>query len=105
MSKRCEQCEMIPVVRIHNPTEYMMCAESFARTVAKGDLEMVYATCPLDRVIDEQGRFYTRKMFHQFRCTGCGTLYGMFVDATQGGEIKINDKVFDPDDYEEKAES
>jgi hypothetical protein len=28
----------------------------------------------------------------------------MYVDATQGGEIKINDKVFDPDEYEAKDE-
>lgn len=105
MSKRCQQCKMIPIVQIHNPAEYVMCMDSFMGMVAKGDMEMVYATCPPDSIIDEQGRFYARKLFHQFRCTGCGTIYGMYVDATQGGEIKINDKVFDPNDYDEKAES
>ncbi len=105
MSKRCDQCELIPIVQIHNPAEYTLCVESFLRTVIKGDLEIVYASCPLEEVIDEQGRFYSRKLFHQFRCTKCGTIYGMYVDATQGGEIKINDKIFDPDDYEDKVES
>ena len=59
MSKRCEQCEMIPLVRIHNPNEYIMCIESFNRMIVKGEMELVYATCPLDQIIDEQGRFYT----------------------------------------------
>jgi hypothetical protein len=26
----------------------------------------------------------------------------MYVDATQGGEIKLNDKIFVPEEYEEK---
>jgi len=95
---------MIPIAQIHNPQEYMICIDSFGRMVEKGEMELVYATCPLDTVIDEQGRFYSRKLFHQFRCTSCGTIYGMYVDATQGGEIKINDKIFDPDDYQAKDE-
>ena len=102
MGYRCEQCDMIPLVRIHNPNEYIMCIESFNRMIVKGEMELVYATCPLDQIIDEQGRFYTRKLFHQFRCTNCSAVYGMYVDATQGGEIKLNDKIFVPEEYEEK---
>lgn len=95
---------MIPLVMIHNPAEYAMCIDSFQRMIDKGEMELVYAICPLDMIIDDDGKFYTRKLFHQFRCTSCSTVYGMYVDATQGGEIKINDKIFDPDEYEEKAE-
>ncbi len=48
---------MIPIAQIHNPQEYMICIDSFGRMVEKGEMELVYATCPLDTVIDEQGRF------------------------------------------------
>ncbi len=93
---------MIPLVQITNPGDYILCLETFQAMVNKGDLELVYATCPLDTVIDEQNRFYTRKIFHQFRCTNCNAVYGMYVDATQGGEIKMNDKIFVPEEYETK---
>ena len=68
---------MIPLVRIHNPNEYIMCIDSFQRMIDKGEMELVYATCPLDSVIDSEGRFYTRKLFHQFRCTNCSSVYGI----------------------------
>ena len=37
MAKRCEQCDMIPLVRIHNPNEYIMCIDSFQRMIDKGE--------------------------------------------------------------------
>ncbi|MCD7742192.1 MAG: hypothetical protein LUI06_08315 [Ruminococcus sp.] len=97
--QRCDDCKEIPLVKIHNPQEYMLCMDSFMRMVNHNKVEIVYQTCPLDQVIKD-GKFYTRKIFHQFRCNTCGCIYGMYVDATQGGEIKLNDKVFNPSEYD-----
>ena len=96
--ERCAVCGNIPLVQIHNPQEYMLCLDSFMRMVNAGDLTIVYQTCPLDEVIKD-GIFYQQKLFHQFMCPACGFIYGMYVDATQGGEIKQNDKVFVPQEY------
>lgn len=96
---RCVFCGDIPLVQIHNAQEYMMCLDSFMRMVLADQLEIVYQSCPLDKVIVD-GKFYKRKLFHQFKCPVCGCIYGMYVDATQGGEIKLNDKVFIPEEYE-----
>ena len=49
-------------------------------------------------------KWYAEKLFHQFRCTKCGTIYGMLCNTHTGGQIKINDKVFDPADYPDKKE-
>ena len=96
--ERCAVCGNIPLVQIHNPQEYMLCLDSFMRMVNAGDLTIVYQTCPLDEVIKD-GKFYQQKLFHQFKCPACGCIYGMYIDATQGGEIKQNDKVFVPQEY------
>jgi hypothetical protein len=101
--ERCAICGDIPLVRIHNPQEYMLCLDSFMRMVNAGNISIVYQTCPLDEVIVD-GKFYTQKLFHQFKCPACGAIYGMYVDATQGGEIKMNDKVFIPSEYESVKE-
>ena len=95
--QRCAICAQIPLVRIHTPQEYMMCLDSFMRMINAGELEITYQTCPLDEVI-KHGKFYTRKLFHQFRCGACGCIYGMYVDAAQGGEIRQNDRVFVPEE-------
>ena len=42
MGYRCEQCDMIPLVRIHNPSEYILCIDSFQRMIDKGEMELVY---------------------------------------------------------------
>ncbi len=97
-NKRCAICGKIPLVRIRTPQEYMMCLNSFMSMVLADDLEIVYQTCHLDEVI-KGGKFYQQKIFHQFKCPACGSIYGMYVDATQGGEIKMNDKIFIPEEY------
>ncbi|SDA12260.1 hypothetical protein SAMN02910447_00565 [Ruminococcus sp. YE71] len=97
-SKRCVICENIPLVTIHNPQEYFLCLDSFIRMVMHNDLEIVYQTCPLDKVYVD-GKWYKRKIFHQFKCPACGSIYGMYCDVAEGGEIKMNDKVFIPEEY------
>ena len=90
---RCEQCEKIPLVEIHTPQEYMLCIGSLARMLLAGEVEMTYQTCPLDKIMDNDNK-----------CTKCGTIYGMLCNTHTGGQIKINDKVFDPADYPDKKE-
>lgn len=102
--ERCVICGQIPLVKIHTPQEYMLCLDSFMRMVNQKNLTIVYQTCPLDEVIRD-GKFYQRKLFHQFKCPACGCIYGMYVDATQGGEIRQNDKVFIPGEYEGRGDS
>ena len=74
---RCEQCEKIPLVEIHTPQEYMLCIGSLARMLLAGEVEMTYQTCPLDKIMDNDNKWYAEKLFHQFRCTKCGTIYGI----------------------------
>ncbi len=83
----------------------MMAIEAFANMVKAGYLEPCYMSCPLDMIILPSGEFYGDRLFHQFRCTSCGTVYGMLVNTHLGGQIKINEKAFDPDDYPDKPDT
>ena len=100
--KRCERCENIMVREIRSPQEYLFCCNALLGVLLSGDVEMTFATCPLGRIVDEDMKFTMGKYFHQFRCTKCGTIYGMLFNTQRGGEIRINDKVFDPADYPDK---
>ena len=62
---RCEQCEKIPLVEIHTPQEYMLCIGSLARMLLAGEVEMTYQTCPLDKIMDNDNKWYAEKLFHQ----------------------------------------
>lgn len=55
---RCEQCEKIPLVEIHTPQEYMLCIGSLARMLLAGEVEMTYQTCPLDKIMDNDNKWY-----------------------------------------------
>lgn len=101
---RCEKCRSVPLTDIHTPQEYILCVGSLTRMVLAGDAEIVYQNCPLDRLMDKNNRWVKQKLFHQFRCTGCGTVYGMLFNTSAGGQIKINDKIFDPEDYPDPSE-
>lgn len=96
---RCEQCEKIPLCEITTPVDYLAAIDCFRRMIEAGELEATYQTCPLDLVILQNGKFFADRLFHQYKCTKCGTVYGMLVNTHLGGEIKINQKAFDPSDY------
>lgn len=100
---RCMQCDGIPLVEIKSPADYITALEAFSRMEDRGLLEKVYENFPIEAIFT--GRTGGRtKFFHQYRCTGCSTVYGMFVNTTIGGEIKINEKIFDPSEYADKDE-
>lgn len=95
---RCEKCEMIPLVEFKAPADYAASLQSFAGMVMAGDMEIVYQNFPIELLL-RPGIVKRNKFFHQFRCKNCGTIYGMFANTKVGGQIKINEKVFNPDDY------
>ena len=100
---RCPICENIPLIEFKNPLEYMMAVNAVTNMVVQGNAEMLYQTCPLDKVVDKDGKFYSDKIFHQFQCAMCGTIYGMLANPLAGGgEIRINSKPYDPNDYKDK---
>ncbi|MBR6337667.1 MAG: hypothetical protein IKR76_08060 [Ruminococcus sp.] len=100
---RCPICENIPLIEFTNPLEYIMAANAVTNMLMQGNIEMIYQTCPLDQIVDKDGKFYSGRIFHQFSCSMCGTIYGMLANPLAGGgEIKINDKPFRPEDYEGK---
>ena len=101
---RCEQCRNIMVREIRSPQEYLLCCNALLGVLISGDVEMTYESCPLGQVVDEDMKFLKERYFHQFRCTKCGTIYGMLFHTKAGGEIRINEKVFDPADYPDKSE-
>ena len=101
---RCEQCENIMLREIKSPQEYLLCANSLVGILLSGDVELTFSNCPLGKIVDDDMKFTKKKYFHQFRCTKCGTIYGMLFNTETGGEIRINDKVFDPADYPDKKE-
>lgn len=90
------------VREILSPQEYLLCANSLVGLLLAGDVEMTFSTCSLGKIVDENMKFTMNKYFHQFRCTKCGTIYGMLFNVQRGGEIRINDKVFDPGDYPDR---
>lgn len=100
---RCEKCEMIPLVDFGSPADYMAALQSFHGMVLQGTVEPLYQSMPIDLML-AGGINTADKFFHQFRCKECGTIYGMFVNMKAGGQIKINEKVFDPTEYPDKKE-
>ena len=95
---RCEHCDIIPLTEFSDPDDYMMSVETFLMMTKAGVLEIVYQNHPLELVYT--GHVGDKvKFFHQFRCKKCGTIYGMLANTLSGGEIRINEKVFDPADY------
>ena len=64
---RCPICENIPLVEFHNPLEYMMAVNAAENMLRQGNIEMIYQTCPLDEVMDKDGKFYSGRIFHLFR--------------------------------------
>lgn len=102
IGNRCEQCENIMVREIRSPQEFLLCANSLVGMLIAGDVEMTFSTCSLGKIVDEDMKFTADRYFHQFKCTKCGTIYGMFFDTRFGGEIRINDEVFDPSKYPDK---
>lgn len=98
---RCKKCSIIPVDDIGSPAEYFEALENFSIMCENGILEPVFESVPVSRMLGV-GIESAKKYFHQFRCRDCGTIYGMFVNTACGGQIKINEKVFDPADYPDK---
>ncbi|MBR6872422.1 MAG: hypothetical protein IKN17_02825 [Ruminococcus sp.] len=98
---RCKQCENIPLTDIKSPADYIAALEAFSRMETAGLLEKVYENFPIEAIFTANTGGRT-KFFHQYRCMGCSTVYGMFVNTTVGGQIKINEKIFDPSEYEDK---
>lgn len=95
---RCEKCEMIPLIDITSPVDYAAALQSFAGMVTAKEMEIVYQSFPIELLL-RPAIIKKYKFFHQFRCKTCGTIYGMFMNTRAGGQIKINDKVFNPADY------
>ena len=91
-------------MEIKTPQEYLMCVDSLQKMVDAGMAEIVFQTIPLHAVRDEYNVWGAEKMFHQFRCTKCGTIFGMLINVNKGGQLLINEKVFNPDDYPTKNE-
>lgn len=102
---RCDQCKDVPLIEIKTPQEYLLCVQSLQRMVEAGMAEIVFQTIPLNEVVDEYNVFGAEKMFHQFRCTKCGTIYGMLINIHQGGQLMINQKVFNYSDYPDKPKA
>jgi len=95
---RCNKCDMIPLEEFGSPADYMNALRSFHGMILDGSVEVVYESMPIELML-AGGINTCPKFFHQFRCKTCGTLYGMFANMTAGGQIKINEKVFDPRNY------
>ena len=82
---RCLQCENIPLVDIKSPADYIAALEAFSRMENAGFLEKVYENFPIEAIFTGNTGGKT-KFFHQYRCTNCSTVYGMFVNTTIGGQ-------------------
>lgn len=95
---RCKKCEMIPLVEFKSPADYAACLQSFAGMVVAGDMEIVYQSFPIELLL-RPAIVKKNKFFHQFRCRSCGTIYGILANTRVGGQIKINEKIFDPNNY------
>ncbi|MBR1739248.1 MAG: hypothetical protein IJ737_03055 [Ruminococcus sp.] len=95
----CDVCGSVPECFIRTPQEYLQCLDTVARMCIVGAAELVYESCPLNNIFDENNQWRAVRYFHQFRCRKCGTIYGMLFDVRGGGQIKVNHKVFDPADY------
>lgn len=98
--ERCSQCQIIALTdAIPNPGSYLMMLEAINAMVEAGEVEITYQTCPIPDVLKD-GKFFAPRLFHQFRCTKCGTIYGLLCDTQGGdGQLKINPKVFNPEEY------
>ena len=100
---RCDNCNMIPIIEFNSPVDYLAALEAFDKMVKHGTMEIAYQNMPIDIML-AGGINLKEKFFHQFRCPECGTIYGMFVNMRAGGQIKIDERVFDPADYPDPPE-
>lgn len=98
----CKQCEKIKLRdSIPDVMEYGDVIRQFKEMTDAGELEVTYQTCPFDWVFGDGSRFFAPRMFHQVRCTSCGTIYGLICDTRIGeAQLKTNPRVFNPNDYE-----
>ena len=99
MGLYCDTCKIIPEAEIPDKANYFIAMKTLTAMVNAGDMELVYASCPLENIFDEKQQFRAQKYFHQLRCKDCGMIFGVFYNTKAGGQIKINSKIFNPDDY------
>lgn len=103
MEKRCLNCKNIPITEFKSPADYMAALQSFDNMVKDGRLGITYQSMDIPTML-AGGINMMPRFFHQFICPQCGTIYGMFCNMKAGGQIKINEKIFDPADYPDKKE-
>lgn len=95
----CEKCRPVHLGSIIDPGQYILCLNSFLKMQRDGDMELAFASSPIETILDGESHWTRNKYFHQFRCTHCGMIYGMLYNINTGGQVIINHKVFDPADY------
>ncbi|MBR1392986.1 MAG: hypothetical protein IJ561_04035 [Ruminococcus sp.] len=103
MEQRCANCRDIPITEFKSPADYMAALQSFDNMVKAGRLGITYQSMDIPTML-AGGINLMPRFFHQFICPDCGAVYGMLCNMKTGGQIKINEKVFDPSEYPDRKE-
>ena len=79
----CNTCkELIPAECFYSPRDYMNYLEDIGDLVASGQYELEEATCPIEAVLDQNGRWASDVICHIIRCKQCGTRFQCFVNTS-----------------------
>ena len=83
--KMCDNCRNIKLVkRFPSPDTYLFALEQVKELLASGIYEIEFATCPLDKVKDENGYWCDDSITHQIKCKQCGTSFICACDTYHG---------------------
>jgi len=65
--------------------DYMNCLNYIQQLIDAKRFVLVFASCPLDKVKDENGYWFDDIIAHTIRCKSCGKCYTCSADTFHGG--------------------
>lgn len=82
----CDNCDDIILRKSFcSKEDYLSCLKYISEILSTGKFELVSATCNLDKVLNESGRWSRDDFFHIVRCKKCGSLFKAYANTYRGG--------------------
>ena len=75
-SKMCDSCRAVKTYkRFPSPDTYLSALESVKGLLAGGNYEMLFSSCPIEKVKDDNGYWFDDSIAHKIKCKQCGTVF------------------------------
>ena len=84
-TKTCDSCKNVKAIRrFLTPNKYLSALGQMEKLLASGNYEILFATCPIDKVMNDDGYWYDDIIAHEIRCKQCGTIFICSCDTYHG---------------------